>query len=651
MTAIKRRLDFNKPDEYWEAQEFLYRLHNGEDVPFTTPRKTKHPSGDGEWFETTISLDTMIADRDKYHQFIPMLPHSGGRKKDSMLPGWVVWADVDMHRGGMPLDEAMPFLKAIGATVVYSGSPGNYYAFKWLRSDTEPHVIEQLNRALADKLGADDKWACNTVLRLPGTINHREPQHEHEHKRTGDDPRCRVIRWGTRGSVDDVARVLGVDITEPPAKAPRTKTRALTAPDGGWVCPEVPSRLKAALRGEPFPGENLDDGSGGNFKLVAELAERGAFQKRGNPPRGLDLKGIIGAILHYGGARKFAHDEYRLIRDIESCYAEWEKRQVEGDSTEAGEVDIFGFDSEWLTPEALAARPRAVPLIEGILNQQHITVLSAPYGQFKTFLALAWAAHVASGTDWCGYPVPEAQPVGWIAGEGGTGLPTRLRALREASGVHWGNNFLVLPRAVNLARESDQELILEFIQKRGLKLLVVDTWARNTAGADEDNNTQTSVIMGFLAQVALAGCTPLVLHHTGHEGKRARGASSMIDDADDSYVMTGSEARRWQDPRTLKRDKAKEGEAGQELTIHAKLIDLDEGETSLYVYATDAEDTPVSRKKVLTVQDVVAIADEAKLPPDASRETIQRCLREVRDSGVSNKIAAEAARVRKGGRR
>ncbi|MFA0252594.1 AAA family ATPase, partial [Vibrio sp. 10N.261.45.A4] len=51
-------------------------------------------------------------------------------------------------------------------------------------------------------------------------------------------------------------------------------------------------------------------------------------------------------------------------------------------------------------------------------------------GSFKSFHALSWACHVSLGIEWNNCKVNK-QPVLYIAGEGGIGVPRRIRALEK----------------------------------------------------------------------------------------------------------------------------------------------------------------------------------------------------------------------------
>jgi len=66
-------------------------------------------------------------------------------------------------------------------------------------------------------------------------------------------------------------------------------------------------------------------------------------------------------------------------------------------------------------------------VIKGLLPEQSFVSMYGPSGSFKSFLALDWACHIASGIDWDGHKVKQGAVL-YVAGEGGFGVTKRIRA-------------------------------------------------------------------------------------------------------------------------------------------------------------------------------------------------------------------------------
>ena len=67
-------------------------------------------------------------------------------------------------------------------------------------------------------------------------------------------------------------------------------------------------------------------------------------------------------------------------------------------------------------------------LIDGLLTKQSVAFLVGPSGSFKSFLAVAMAAHIANGEPFAGLPTCKGRVL-YSAHEGLKGLPARFKAL------------------------------------------------------------------------------------------------------------------------------------------------------------------------------------------------------------------------------
>jgi len=99
----------------------------------------------------------------------PTLRASEDRRKGSCTGSQYCWADVDhmTERTKLRIDG----LLTEGSFVVESGRGRHVYIR--LASFQPPHVIEDLNRLLAEYLSGDRKWDEAAMLRIPGTQNQK----------------------------------------------------------------------------------------------------------------------------------------------------------------------------------------------------------------------------------------------------------------------------------------------------------------------------------------------------------------------------------------------------------------------------------------------------------------------------------------------
>ena len=94
-----------------------------------------------------------------------------------------------------------------------------------------------------------------------------------------------------------------------------------------------------------------------------------------------------------------------------------------------------------LTRSALRQLPKPEPLIDNVLDQGTVALLYGKWGTYKSFIALDWAASVATGRAWQGRPT-EQRRVLYIAAEGAFGLNGRIDAWEQGwrTTIHDGDS-------------------------------------------------------------------------------------------------------------------------------------------------------------------------------------------------------------------
>jgi len=172
-------------------------------------------------------------------------------------------------------------------------------------------------------------------------------------------------------------------------------------------------------------------------------------------------------------------------------------------------------------------------VIKHFIPAQSLCSIYGPSGSYKSFLAVSWACHIATGRTWAGKKVA-AGAVLYVVGEGGVGVPRRIRAWEQLNGQQADNLYLV-NRPVFPVRSSEvNEVLLAARQVEtecGLpvRLVVIDMLARCFGGNDEnDARDMGAFIEGCDTIKQKTGATVLVVHHSGKdEAKGARGSSSF----------------------------------------------------------------------------------------------------------------------------
>lgn len=167
------------------------------------------------------------------------------------------------------------------------------------------------------------------------------------------------------------------------------------------------------------------------------------------------------------------------------------------------------------------ALPDPVPLIEDVLYQSSIAVLSGKFGTYKSFIAVSWAASLASGLPWFGHAVPESVPVIYAAAEGAYGIKRRLDAWESRYGPIPDTLYLIaLPARIN--RPGDMLELRELVAETGAKVVIFDTLHASTPGVDENDSGQMGIVMDTLRSLQQEhGVTSVLPHHTGHADRKS----------------------------------------------------------------------------------------------------------------------------------
>lgn len=200
--------------------------------------------------------------------------------------------------------------------------------------------------------------------------------------------------------------------------------------------------------------------------------------------------------------------------------------------------------------------------VEGLLPRESVCVLFGDAQAGKTFLALDLAARIATGTPWQGRAVIQGAVV-YVAGEGGSGLKKRLRALIQAHPAMLSAPFRLLRQAVNV-RAHLNELVARCkdvsTDAGELGLVVIDTLSQTIYG--DENGADMAGYISAATELARATKAPvLVVHHQGKDGTRgARGHTSLRGNTDVVIRLNTKEGTRSGTTDPADGGKVKDGE-------------------------------------------------------------------------------------------
>ncbi len=170
-----------------------------------------------------VSQLPLIAEQaDVYVGCVPRQIRAGTR--EAVSSGWVAWADIDGPDGVRRLSGFTPE----PTLIVASGSPGAAHAYWRLSRRAHVALLEELNHRLAYASGGDPVWAATSILRPPGTRNHKH------------DPAAPVRPIGSSGAVYDI-KELRASLPPAPLPPPRSARPARIATDDPLLA--IPPRV------------------------------------------------------------------------------------------------------------------------------------------------------------------------------------------------------------------------------------------------------------------------------------------------------------------------------------------------------------------------------------------------------------------------
>ena len=220
-------------------------------------------------------------------------------------------------------------------------------------------------------------------------------------------------------------------------------------------------------------------------------------------------------------------------------------------------------------------------LVDGWLTEGERSVIGGPSRSGKSFLSIHLSMCVARGQDFFDNPVKKGGVI-YQAGEGAKGVKKRLKAYRKHFEVSEDEDvpFVFLGSRVDLySHDGDTQALIDEIKawaltmSEPLRLVVIDTLATATAGADENSGKDMSVVLQNIARIAEeTGAHVMLVHHMNAEGKKLRGHTSVYANVDQVVTVMMDETTKI---RTATLAKQKDDEDG--LTIRFALASVEVG--------------------------------------------------------------------------
>ena len=246
-------------------------------------------------------------------------------------------------------------------------------------------------------------------------------------------------------------------------------------------------------------------------------------------PKGYDINDLVGD------------------RGVEGAQAAIEQMKAQAISLGAAD-QAEGY--HFLNEDEQDALPPPIWLVHNELQQGTTACIAGPSGQGKTFVALDYALSLAA----------DGRPVVYVAAEGIPGYKMRRRAWKQYHGLlNVAIPFYLVQLPLNLYDRKQVENFMQSLKHQGIApaLIVVDTLALSSIGAEENSNSDMTIVTSNSNRLAeQLQTTVLLIHHTGKDGASERGASSIKGNIATMIKLTNDDGLI-----TLMADKQRDAEA------------------------------------------------------------------------------------------
>lgn len=232
-------------------------------------------------------------------------------------------------------------------------------------------------------------------------------------------------------------------------------------------------------------------------------------------------------------------------------------------------------------------------LVEGLITIGSSVVVYGDSNSGKTFWALSVATAIANGEDCYGRKTDSGLVI-YLASEAAVSIRSRMQAIKKFYGCSL-ENLAMVPVPMNFySGDQDAHDVIELVRAieaakgKPVRLIIGDTLARMSAGANENSGEDMGPVMARFDQVVTAtGAAMMIIHHNGKDAaKGARGWSGIR-----AHIDTEIEVREKDGSRSVTVTKQRELPSKGE-TIYFKLEVIEMGTTKFGGPATTCVAVP-----------------------------------------------------------
>jgi RecA-family ATPase len=198
-----------------------------------------------------------------------------------------------------------------------------------------------------------------------------------------------------------------------------------------------------------------------------------------------------------------------------------------------------------LKPSEFRATESPGWFIKGVLPVADLAVFYGASGSGKSFFTFDMVCAIARGEPWRGRRVRQARVV-YIVAEGSGGFRNRIKAYAARHTIP-DDSLGIIPAAPNFLEKKDVADVIASVKAFGsCSIVVVDTWAQVTPGANENSGEDMGKALAHCRALSKAtGAMVVLVHHSGKDAaKGARGWSGLRAAADCELEVVRNDSGR-----------------------------------------------------------------------------------------------------------
>lgn len=200
---------------------------------------------------------------------------------------------------------------------------------------------------------------------------------------------------------------------------------------------------------------------------------------------------------------------------------------------------------------ALAAKAsiKTAFLVEGAIPSRDITIITAPPGSMKSWLAYDLVMATVRGRPWLGFQAPQ-QGSGLVLNYDNPTSEVGRRFLRLGMGPEDEGrlHFHSVDVGLRLQLPGHYRNLLAVVERLQPKIIMIDSM-RQSHTNDENDSKQMGEIMGQLKSLYAFGASVIICHHSTIGTGRTRG-SGEIDGSVTCHIALDGDTARWEKHRS-----------------------------------------------------------------------------------------------------